>query len=138
MTANQAPQAHQVRIRELATGRVFLAWPVDAREMLIHPKGGFEAVDDSVPLGDAGTPAPPPAVVTPPSIGEQLEKWALKDLQTLAARVDIDPTDKSRTELVALLSVDLPELVSAGVVSLEQLPELKITPEQFPIAAPAE
>lgn len=72
------------------------------------------------------------------SVAEQLDTWELKDLQTLAGRLDIDPTDKTRAQLVDLLSIDLPELVSAGVVSLEQLPELKITPEQFPSAAPAE
>lgn len=134
MAANQAPQAHQVRIRELATGRVFDAWPVDAREMLNHVKGGFEAVGPEIPLGIpvAGqTSAPDPAPA--PSIAAQLEAKSYKDLQLLAKRAGV-ASNQSREDLVTALV----PLVEAKAVSLEELPKLALDPVQFPHAAPAE
>jgi hypothetical protein len=92
--------------------------------------------------GDAIAPADPAApnvTRAAPTLAEQLDGWTTKDLHRLAERLEIDPAEKSRAQLVdEFIATDLPGLVSAGVVSLEQLPELKITPEQFPNAAPAE
>lgn len=40
-----APPAQMVKVREIATGRVFAAWPVDARELVTHPDRGHEYAD---------------------------------------------------------------------------------------------
>jgi hypothetical protein len=133
-----APHAHQVRLRELATGRVFLAWPVDAREMLTHPNGGFEVVTNDTPIG---TPDPeqthsnvsPAPVASPtPTIAERLQAKSYKELQVLAKRANVNAVGKKAEEIVA----SLVPLVESGVVSLEEIPKLAIDPVQFPNATP--
>lgn len=39
MPQTGAQWPHQVKVKEVATGRVFAAWPVDAKELVSHPKG---------------------------------------------------------------------------------------------------
>lgn len=121
----------RVRIRELSTGRVFDAWAVDAREMLNHPKGGFEAVPATIPLRIHTTDAPPPSAVplTPPTTIDLLGAKSYKELQALAKRAGLN-AGGTKDALVASL---LP-LIEAGTVSLEELPVIQPDPVQFPHA----
>lgn len=131
MSPKPAPHAHQVRIREISTGRVFHAWPVDAREMLNHPKGGFEAVSADAPLGSPEVapvaPLPPPTHTSE----SQLEAKSYKELQVLAKRAGINAGQNKEALVLALLAH-----IEAGTVSIEELPKVVADPVQFPNAIP--
>lgn len=45
-----APRPHMVKVKEVATGRVFAAWPVDARELTTHPKREYVLARDDEAL----------------------------------------------------------------------------------------
>ena len=130
MAAKPAPHAHRVKVREIATGRVFEAWPVDAREMLRHPKD-YEYAEEDAPLGLPSAPVTP--IPPPPSLAERLDAKSYRDIQALAKKAGIDASQR-KDELVEQL---LPH-IEAGTISLEELPPLAITPQQFPNATPAE
>lgn len=134
MAANPAPQALQVKVREKATGRVFLKWPVDARELVSHPLGEYEyAPDEAITNGaSAAPPVTPPK--DPPTIEQQLGEWSYKDVQVLAKRAGLKVVGTKKDALIEAL---LPH-VKGGTVSLEQLPKLVIDPVQFPHATVAE
>lgn len=142
MAHRPAPHAHQVRLRNVATGQVYDAWPVDAREHLRH--AGVESVPPGTPLGivgEPGKPLPAPAsaelaaAVPPPkalTVAEQLDGWSYKQLQELARRAGIDPVQK-KVELIELLV----PLVEAKAVSLEELPAVALVDQNGAVVPPA-
>lgn len=134
-----APPTQMVKVKETATGRVFAAWPVDARELVTHPDRGHEyasAEDEMTPAaaGASGNPdavAPestqspvgvaPQASVTPPRTGAvdpltataQLSEKSTAELKDLAKRSGVEP-NQSKEKLVEALQPH----VSAGTVNL--------------------
>jgi hypothetical protein len=130
MATTPAPHAHQVKVRDTATGQVFLAWPVDARELVTHPKSQYEYAVSDTPLG---SPDAPPALAvpsTPASTTQLLEAKSYKELQALARRAHLNANQK-QADLIAELTVH----VDAGTISLATVPKLAIDPVQFPNAA---
>jgi hypothetical protein len=135
-----APASQMVKVKHVATGRVFAAWPVDARELVTHPAQDHvyaDADDELSPQGIAALfpPRTGPAddteptlidpvaqIETPVAAGAQLSasdaKAALEDkskaeLQDLAVRVGEDP-NRSKAELVKALEPH----AEAGTLSL--------------------
>lgn len=45
-----APGAQMVKVKEVASGRVFGAWPVDARELVTHPDAGHVYAEADEPM----------------------------------------------------------------------------------------
>lgn len=126
-----APNPQMVLVREKATGRVFAAWPVDARELVTHPQQEHEyaseehAADWAPPSQQTGLPMPAVAPTSPNSpigvdpvnppqvpvasriLSNDQAKEALNDkskseLQDLAVRVGVDK-DQSKADLVKAL-----------------------------------
>lgn len=134
-----APDSQMVKVKEIATGRVFAAWPVDARELVTHPGGEHEyaAADEDLSPTHAfsGNPkpvapksanspigtdpvAPPPAPIAGRGVDaqtarEQLEDKSKAELQELAKRAGIDE-NQSKADLVDALQPH----VAAGTVAL--------------------
>jgi hypothetical protein len=125
----KAPPTRMVRLREIATGQVRDAWPVDARDML-HT-GGWEAVGPDTPTAPS-VPAVPATLPTH-NPAEWLEAKSYKELQVLAKRAGLTAGQK-KDELIAALM----PLVASGVVSLEELPAMQPDPVQFPNVVTAE
>jgi hypothetical protein len=134
-----APDPQMVKVKEVATGRVFAAWPVDARELVTHPNQEHEyaaAEDDLSPTNAfRGNPTPvaptnsntpigtdPVSVAAPVIAGrgvdaataeQQLGEKSKTELQELARRAGIDE-NQSQKDLAKALQ---PHVV-AGTVSL--------------------
>lgn len=119
-----APHAHQVKVRDTSTGDVFLAWPVDAREMVRGDR--YEYAPEGAPLGAPNAPVEPP--VAPPTHAEQLAAKSVKELQALAKKAGVSAKGMPKEDVIAAL---LPH-IAAGTVSLEVLPPIAITAEAFP------
>lgn len=131
MVAPLAPYAHKVRLREVATGRVFEAWPVDARELLTHPAGGYEPVPSETPLQASAKAPPPPPPPSPPTAAQRLAALSAKERAELAKRAGIKPSSfKTDADLVG----ELARLVEAGTIALDAPPPLKLPDAQFPHA----
>lgn len=130
MASSPAPHAHMVRVRELTTGRVFEAWPVDAREMVAHTAGGYEYAPEA-PLG---LPDAPVVEARPPAtIQERLAEKSRKELQLLAKRAGLNERQKD-DELIAAL---IPH-IEGGTVSLDEIPPIALPSVQFPGATVAD
>jgi hypothetical protein len=131
--ANPAPHAHRVRLREIATGRVFDAWPVDARELLTHPKQEFEAVPPDTPVQTSATaplaaPTPPPP---PPTAAQRIAALGEKERHGLAKRAGVKVSSfKTEADLIQ----ELARLAEAGTIALDGPPPLKLPDAQFPHA----
>ncbi len=133
-----APGAQMVKVKEVATGRVFATWPVDARELVTHPNQDhvYATAEDEMSATAAGsgnpTPVPPDdstspvavdpvAATTPPRAGAidpltataQLQELSTKELKDMAKRSGVSP-DQSKEKLVEALQPH----VSAGTLSL--------------------
>lgn len=134
-----APDPQMVKVKELATGRVFAAWPVDARELVTHPNQEHEyaAADEDLsptnafrgnptpvapksansPIGTDPVAAPAPPIagrgVDPQTARTQLEEKGKSELQELAKRAGIDE-NQSKEKLVDALQPH----VAAGTVAL--------------------
>ncbi|HXH43296.1 MAG TPA: hypothetical protein VNK51_05530 [Bradyrhizobium sp.] len=136
-----APPSQMVKVKELKTGRVFAAWPVDARELVTHPNQehvyakaedemtnragqtlmgvGTPAVapkDSTAPVGVDPVPAEPAPRAWAPdaaSTKAQLEDKSKSDLQDLAKRSGVNP-DQPKAQLVEQLQSH----VTAGTVML--------------------
>jgi hypothetical protein len=127
-----APHACMVKVREKSTGRVFEAWPVDARELVRHPGGEYDYATEEASPATADTPSTAATPPSPPkSIAEQLGEKSYKELQTLAKRAGLNPNQKQD----ALITTLLPH-IAGGAISLEQIPKLALDPVQFPNAQP--
>lgn len=114
-----APDAQMVKVKHVPTGRVFAAWPVDAREMVTHPDGEhvYATLEDELSprgAGGSGNPTPvapedgtapvnvaPVAPETPPVAGPpvsaedakaSLDDLSKAELSALAERAGIDPS----------------------------------------------
>lgn len=121
-----APHAHQVRLRNISSGLVRLAWPVDAREML--KTGGWEVVGTDAPLGPPSNPPAPADPPATPTHRESLEARSYKDLQVLAKRAGLNAGQKKEDLIAAILP-----LVAARTVSLEDVPAMAPEPVAFPV-----
>lgn len=145
MAAKPAPGAHRIRVREKSTGRVFEAWPVDARELVNHPAGDHELVPDDEPEATAPTAtstlkelelqadASPSVLEARAAARERLEQKSYKELQELSRRAGLSVNQKQPALIEALLP-----LIAAGTVSLEVVPSLQLPSPQFPNADPQE
>jgi hypothetical protein len=125
-----APPSQQVLVKELKSGRVFPAWPVDARELVTHPNQEhvYASEDDAAAWVRPGTgaggamPSVPPKDTTAPtgvdpvphsdlpaanavsaeSAKATLEDKSKSDLQDMAKRVGVNP-DQPKADLVEAL-----------------------------------
>lgn len=138
-----APNSQMVKVKEVATGRVFAAWPIDARELVTHPKQEHvyaTAEEELTPRGDGGVfPNPVPVApmdatspvgvdpvppITPPREGarapidpltaaDRLGDMSKAELQDLATKANVDP-NQTKADLVEALHPH----VTAGTVAL--------------------
>lgn len=116
-----APHARMVKVRELATGQIHEVWPVDARERVNHPLGGWTYAAD-----DAVTAEPAPAPEPKPSIREVLAAKSMEQLQTIARNAGVAT---KRLDREALITAILPH-AEAGTVAIT-------LPTMFPAPPPA-
>lgn len=143
-----APPSQMVLVKEKATGRVFPAWPVDARELVTHPKqehvyasaedaekwvrpasgagGAMPAVapeDSTSPTGVDPVPhtdLPAANAVSADAAKEQLGDMSKSELQDMAKRAGVDP-EQSKAELVNALAPH----AQAGTLALKQPASLR-------------
>jgi hypothetical protein len=140
LPATGAPNAQMVKVKEVATGRVFAAWPIDARELVTHPSqdhvyataeegltpftvssGGnpipVAPADGTAPVLTAPVASQAPissASVDPLTATAQLSDMSKSELQKLASTAGVDP-QQSKAGLVESLQPH----VSAGTIALD-------------------
>jgi hypothetical protein len=143
-----APSAQMVKVKEVETGRVFAAWPVDARELVTHPNqeyvyatpedemaapqadsGGnpvpVPPADGQAPVAVDPVPSPSPRAISEASARAALEDQSKADLKKLAQRANIDDSG-SKEELVDRLTPH----AAAGTISVGGPQSIGLPPSQ--------
>lgn len=127
MAHSPAPHAHMVKVRDIATGQVESVWPVDARERVTHPKGGWEYVTDTTTAETTATADTPSIAAATPSpsrsVAEQLSDKSYADLRALAKQVGIIG-NQPKADLIAAL---VPH-VEHQALNIADVPGLPVTP----------
>lgn len=105
-----APDPAMVKVKHVPTGKVFAAWPVDAREMVTHPDGEhvYATLEDEMSprgAGGSGNPTPvapedgtAPVAVSP--VAPEQPPVAGPPVSAADAKASLE--DLSKAELVAL------------------------------------
>lgn len=118
MPPSGAPAPQMVKVKEVATGRVFARWPVDARELVTHPNQDHVYAEEHEALTQgtasfSGNPIPvaplnanspigvdPVPAETPPRAGVAGQIGAQGRIDPLTATALLE--EKSKTELQEL------------------------------------
>jgi hypothetical protein len=138
--ATGAPSAQMIKVKEVSTGRVFAAWPVDARELVTHPDQNhvYASLEDEMtpvnrgagnPIAVAPASGQEPiavapvasssapismATVDPLTATAALSDMSKSELQTLAKGAGVD-ANQSKSGLVEALQPH----VTAGTIALD-------------------
>jgi len=105
-----APHARLVAVRAVATGQIEELWPVDARERVNQPDGGYELVLETPDPVPVVAPAP---VDTSGVTRAALDEKAHADLRLLAKQVGVNANLKKSDMIDALLPH-----IAAGTLSI--------------------